>query len=65
MITICLLSIELDILQNSIWDICSSYTGIGVRLGSWAVSRPSGWAGFSNNSSLLYLINHKGKDVEP
>ena len=26
MINICMLSIELDVLQNSIWDICSFYS---------------------------------------
>ena len=36
MITICLLSIELDILQNSIWDICSSYA-VQVLVSGWAV----------------------------
>ena len=47
LITICLLSIELDILQNRIWDICSFYTVqvlVSPMVSGWAVGRSLGQA---------------------
>ena len=41
MIIICLLSIELEILENSIWDICSFYA-VKVLLSGWAFGQSLG-----------------------
>ena len=48
MITICLLTIQLDILHNRIWDICSFY-GVQVlvspMVSGWAVGQSLGQVG--------------------
>ena len=61
----CMLSIELDILHNKIWDVCSFYAVqvlLSPMVSGWAVgglsTKREGW--FSINLSMLYLINHKG-----
>ena len=62
MITICLFSIELEILHNRIWDICSVYAVqvlLSPMVPGWAVGRSLGQLGGLVQYKLVPALSHK------